>query len=73
MSTENLLRPQASGIPRQHTGLSGQGAYNSSVNLEKLFCDGSLCTGMKSDRNPVASYHILLVTVLGLSVSERVD
>jgi hypothetical protein len=42
MSTENLLRPQASGIPRQHTGLSGQGAYNSSVNLEKLFCDGSL-------------------------------
>ena len=42
MSTENLLRPQAPGIPRQHTGLSGQGAYNSSVNLEKLFCDSSL-------------------------------
>ena len=42
MSTENLLRPQAPGIPRQHTGLSGQGAYNSSVNLEKLFCDGSI-------------------------------
>ena len=50
MSTENLLRPQAPGIPRQHTWLSGQGAYNSSVNLEKLFCDGSKVVHLRGFR-----------------------